>query len=236
MNRAVLWFTLIAGAGALALVAVTHEQDPISSLLRHDDVSSLGIKSVALVCVAGVLLATFRERLSRAFEALVFWGMFAALLLVGYTYRYELRDVGDRVLAELIPGRAATRGDVVEIVRGRSGDFSIATHVNGAPISMIFDTGASAVVLTSEAAHAAGLPAAFLNYSVRIDTANGHTQAAPVTLDRLTVGGISQRGVQALIARPGQLKTSLLGMSFLNRLDGWEVRGPKLMLRARPNG
>jgi len=38
-----------------------------------------------------------------------------------------------------------------------------------------------------------------------------------------------------LIAQPGQLKTSLLGMSFLNRLDGWEVRGGRLMMRARPS-
>ena len=35
----------------------------------------------------------------------------------------------------------------------------------------------------------------------------------------------------ALIAQPGQLKTSLLGMSFLNRLESWEVRGDKLMMR-----
>ena len=37
----------------------------------------------------------------------------------------------------------------------------------------------------------------------------------------------------ALIAQPGQLE-SLLGMSFLNRLEGWEVRGDRLMLRGYP--
>ena len=55
-----------------------------------------------------------------------------------------------------------------------------------------------------------------------------------MTLDRVSVGGITERGVPALIAQPGQLKTSLLGMTFLNRLESWEVRGTKLVLRAHP--
>jgi aspartyl protease family protein len=67
-----------------------------------------------------------------------------------------------------------------------------------------------------------------------VDTANGRTRAAPVTLDRLAIGNIVERSVPALIAQPGQLKTNLLGMSFLNRLESWEVRGDKLLLRAYP--
>ena len=38
---------------------------------------------------------------------------------------------------------------------------------------MVVDTGASAVVLTQEAAKAVGLPLEVLNYSVNVDTANG---------------------------------------------------------------
>ena len=56
-----------------------------------------------------------------------------------------------------------------------------------------------------------------------IDTANGRTRAAPVTLDRLAIGGLEERSVEALVAQPGQLRTSLLGMSFLNRLQSWQV-------------
>jgi aspartyl protease family protein len=162
--------------------------------------------------------------------------LLAALLGVGYTYRHELRDVADRVLAELMPGRAATHGDLVEIVRPHGGEFTINAHINDMRVPMILDTGASRVVLTAEAARAAGLPTEFLAYSIRVDTANGHTQAAPVTLDRISIGGITERAVPALIAQPGQLKTSLLGMSFLNRLESWEVRGTKLMLRAARAG
>jgi aspartyl protease family protein len=98
---------------------------------------------------------------------------------------------------------------------------------------MVLDTGASSVVLTQEAAKTAGLPLELLNYSVNVDTANGRSRAAPVTIDRLVVGDIVERAVPALIAQPGHLRTSLLGMSFLNRLESWEVRGDKLMLRGR---
>ena len=52
---------------------------------------------------------------------------------------------------------------------------------------MILDTGASSVVLTQQAAKAAGLPIEVLSYMVNVDTANGRTRAAQVTLDRLAV-------------------------------------------------
>jgi aspartyl protease family protein len=110
----------------------------------------------------------------------------------------------------------------------------VATHVNGARVPMVLDTGASAVVLTQEAAKAAGLPLEVLNYSVNVDTANGRARAAPVTLDRLSIGDITERSVPALVAQAGQLRTSLLGMTFLNRLESWEVRGDKLMMRGYP--
>jgi aspartyl protease family protein len=99
---------------------------------------------------------------------------------------------------------------------------------------MVLDTGASAVVLTHEAARAAGLPLEVLKYSVNVDTANGLARAAPVTLDRVSIGGLTERSVPALVASPGALRTSLLGMTFLNRLESWEVRGDRLLLRGYP--
>ena len=63
------------------------------------------------------------------------------------------------------------------------------------------------------------------------DNRSGRALTAAVTLERVVVGNISERSVPALVAQPGQLKTSLLGMSFLNRLDGWEVRGDRLVMR-----
>jgi aspartyl protease family protein len=137
-------------------------------------------------------------------------------------------------MAEIVPGRPAVRGRTVEIVRGRNGEFRVSVEINGVSVSTILDTGASSVVLTQEAAKSAGLPLEVLTYSVAVETANGRTRAAPVTLDKVAVGKIVERAVPALIAQAGQLRVSLLGMSFLNRLESWEVRGDRLILRGLP--
>ena len=234
MRRRLLWVVLIGIALTLGVLVASHDQDTIAGL-KVDDFGSL-IYHVALVVLVGsAVLVMFRERLSQAFEAVLFWTVIGFILAFGYTYRVELRGIGDRVMAELIPGRAAQRSEkTVEIVRGRGGDFQVAAQINGTRVAMALDTGASAIVLTQEAAKAAGLPIELLSYSVQMETANGRTRAASVTLDRVAVGGIIERAVPALIAQPGQLRTSLLGMTFLNRLQSWQVQGDKLTMRGNP--
>lgn len=231
MRSRALWILLLIVAIGLLALIMRHDQGTIGGL-ETGDFASLVYKIALLVFIGGAVLALFRERIAEAFQAAMFWVVIGLLLAVGYTYRHDLRDVADRVLSELLPGRALSRGSTVEIARGNRGEFQIIAEINGARVSVIYDTGASAVVLTQEAAKAAGLPLDFLNYSVQVETANGRTRAAPVTLDRVRVGGIEERQVTALIAQPGQLRTSLLGMSFLDRLKSSEVRGDRLLLRS----
>ena len=233
MRSRILWILLFGLALTLVILVVRHDQGTVGSITT-DDFASLAVKIAFLVFLGGSVLVIFRESFAKALQAVLFWVVVALVLALGYTYRFELRTVYDRVMAELVPGRAATSGRIVEIARGRVGEFGVTTQVNGGTIPMILDTGASAVVLTQQAAKAAGLPLEVLDYNVTVDTANGRTRAAAVTLDRIGVGGVVERSVPALIAQPGQLRTSLLGMSFLNRLESWEVRGDKLIMRGYP--
>jgi aspartyl protease family protein len=227
-----LWILLLLIGIALLALVLRHDAGTVAGF-ETGDFASLVYKIALLIFIGGAVLALFRHRIAEAFQAALFWVVIGLLLAVGYTYRHDLRDIGDRVLSELLPGRAVSRGTAVEIARGQRGEFQVVAAINGARISTIYDTGASAVVLTHEAAKAAGLPLDFLNYSVPVETANGRTRAAPVTLDRIAVGAIEERAVPALIAQPGQLRTSLLGMSFLNRLQSSEVRGDRLVLRGK---
>lgn len=233
MGNRLLWILLIGLGLAFLLLLLRHEDGTIAGM-TNDEFSGVVIKVALMVFIGSMVVTLFRERFSQALQAGLFWLIIAAVLAVGYTYRTELRDTGNRVLAELIPGRAASRGRIVEISRGRTGDFQVAADVNGARLPMVLDTGATSVVLTYEAAKAAGLPLEVLQYNVNVDTANGRTRAAAVTLDRLAVGSITERAVPALIVQAGQLRTNLLGMSFLNRLESWEVRGDRLMMRGFP--
>jgi aspartyl protease family protein len=119
---------------------------------------------------------------------------------------------------------------VVQIPRGASGEFSVQAKINGIAAAMVVDTGATSIVLTYESAKAIGFPLELLDYNVDVQTAAGHTKAARLWLDRIVIGKLVERGVAALVVRPGEMKTNLLGMSFLDRLESFEVRADQLIL------
>jgi len=232
VSRLLPW---IAVALAVAVMALLGRQSAgLTGELSTDEFASLALKVGFIVLVGGAVVALFRQKITEALASALLWIMFALALVLGYSYRFELSGVADRIMVELVPGRASSHGRTVEIARANTGDFRIGTEVNGARVAMVLDTGASSVVLTHDAAMAAGLPLEFVKYSVNVETANGHTLAAPVTLARIAVGAIVEHDVPALIAQPGQLRLSLLGMSFLNRLQSWEVRGSRVMMRGYP--
>jgi aspartyl protease family protein len=122
----------------------------------------------------------------------------------------------------------------VQIPRGQGGEFALRAKINGVAAPMVIDTGATSVVLTYETAKAAGLPLELLDYDVDVETAGGHTRAARLTLDRLAIGKLVERSVPALVVPHGQMKTNLLGMSFLDRLESFEVRADRLVLNGYP--
>jgi aspartyl protease family protein len=135
-------------------------------------------------------------------------------------------------VSDLLRPRAATRA--VQIARGQGGEFALQAKINGVNAPMVIDTGATSVVLSYETAKAIGLPLELLEYDVDVETAGGHTKAARLTLDRLAIGKLVERSVPALVVPHGQMKTNLLGMSFLDRLESWEVRADSLRLRGYP--
>jgi aspartyl protease family protein len=232
LQRRLLWPLLIGLGLALIVLLVSRDDNLVAGLARHD-FARLAAKVAIGVAIGSLVFVLFRRRLSEALQAALLWIALGLVLAVAYTFRNDLREIGDRVLADLIPGRPVQIGRAVEIARGRSGEFLVSTQVNGAPIGMVLDSGASSVVLTPDAAKSAGLPLEVLSYSVTIETANGRAHAAPVMLDRISVGSIVERSVPALVAQPGQLRVSLLGMSFLNRLESWQVRNDHLTMRGQ---
>jgi aspartyl protease family protein len=164
-------------------------------------------------------------------------GVWAAVLLAltgVYAYRYEAADFFGRVAAELLPSEPQVgRGGEVIVNRRLTGEFSIAARVNGARATFLFDTGASMVVLTAADARKAGIDTHGLAFDVPVATANGSALAAEIRLDQIAVGPIVMRGVPALVARPGALEESLLGMSFLEHLKSYTVERGRLILTAR---
>jgi clan AA aspartic protease (TIGR02281 family) len=153
--------------------------------------------------------------------------------VVAYNDPEQVARASDSV-SEMLRRRATSTAHAVQIARGKAGEFALYAKINGVTAPMVIDTGATSVVLTWETAKAAGLPLELLEYNVDVETAGGHTKAARLTLDRLAIGKLVERSVPALVVPRGQMKTNLLGMSFLDRLEKWEVRADSLMLHGYP--
>jgi aspartyl protease family protein len=222
--------------GVALLVAVG-----IGILVSADAGSLIGLgqsqfAQLIVLVILGIVFAagafSRRQRFSSIVANMAVWfGLFAAAL-VGYTYREDLKGVAARVFGELSPTSAIvdSRNGTATFRRGADGHFLVASTINGADMPLLFDTGASAVVLSYADARKAGVDVGSLSFDMPVTTANGTGRAALVTLDKIVVGGIARSRVQAFIAERGALDGSLLGMTFLETLSRYSVAGDRLEL------
>ncbi len=223
---------LLAVLGAAMVILVAFGEGERIAGVEPSMFASLVALSVFGLLVLGWGASEFRGRWREALRNALLWILILFGLLAVYAYRFEFQDVVNRVLAEVAPGRVVmARGGEVSIARSRTGSFVVDGKVNGRDARFLFDTGASAVVLTDATARSLGIDPATLDYTVPVATANGRTTAARIRLDRVAIGPITENRVEALIGRPGALTENLLGMSFLERLASYEVRNDKLILR-----
>ena len=108
------------------------------------------------------------------------------------------------------------------------GHIILEAAVNGALVRLLVDTGASLVTLTPADARAAGISPGELVFNHRVSTANGSSRMAPVTLREVRIGQLSIYDVPAAVLE--HVNISLLGMSFLSRLQSYEMREGKLTI------
>jgi aspartyl protease family protein len=167
------------------------------------------------------------------------WLVLGVLLLAGYTHRAEiasfLAGAGLRGTAPAVPspsaapdaGPAASR--TMTIRADASGHFIVDADVNGTAVHFMVDTGATTVVLTPEDAKRIGLRRTPADYTLAFRTAGGVVRAAPVILRAVSLGPLHVDHVEAAI-NAAPIGISLLGMSFLSRLDGYAVQGGRLIL------
>ncbi len=183
-------------------------------VLEADAVSELVKASIALTaaaCVGGVLFAKSFEGRSQAPAA-----------------RVEAATPSASKTAAL--SRQAGSGTVV-LPPGRGGHYHADVEIDGRRIPMLVDTGATVIALTAEDARALGISVFPADYTASVSTANGVARAAPAVLREVRIDGIAVRDVQALVMPRGALGQSLLGMSFLKKLRGFEIADGKMVMR-----
>jgi len=162
--------------------------------------------------------------------------IFAAVLVVGGGYVARLADKvvsahpQQAAAAATGPREPVSSGRSLMVERERDGHFHIDSRINGRLVGVLVDTGASMVVLRETDAANAGVRPSADEYTALVTTANGKVKAAPATLDRVELGGITVYDVPALVLPDEVLSTNLLGMSFLSRLRRYEVADGRLVL------
>ena len=163
------------------------------------------------------------------------WSVLAGIGFAAYTYRDVLfgpqapPDSQEQRTAKQ-PAKASPPASRALTIRASAGGhFLIEADVDGADIRFMVDTGATEVVLTPEDAARIGFDLRARNFTRQFNTAGGVIRAAPVTLRRLRIGQLVLRDVEAWV-NEAPLFVSLLGMSFLKRLDGYEVEDGQLIL------
>jgi aspartyl protease family protein len=221
-------------AVALAALLLTPHDTRLFSLSHQQFAGAAIGGSLLFWLVLSGLRSARPSDIARIATAAAVWAALLIALTGVYAYRFEASDIVGRIAGEFFPSEPQVgRGGEVIVNRRLSGEFAIAGWVNGARVTFLFDTGASAVVLTAEDARRAGVETSRLVFDVPVATANGGAMAAEARLDQISVGPIVMRNVPALVARRGALDESLLGMSFLERLKSYTVERDRLVMVAK---
>lgn len=227
------WIALAILAGGLLYLLLSGSDGSPAGLPGDDFARLVYLSALGLVLAAGVIGSGIGLR--GAARSIAIWLAIIVALVAGYQYRYELQDVASRLTAGLVPGSPLSMTDgegrvSVALERLRDGHFAVRGEINGRETWMVVDTGATTSVLSAADAAAAGFDVGQLAYSVPIMTANGPANAARVTADEIRVGDITRRRLTVLVAQPGMLDRSLLGMNFISTLTGFDMRGDRLTL------
>lgn len=229
MNRKATWLWILIGAIALsALLFYLAQRFPEG--LDGDGKIYL-TKGVLILALIGASLVVHRRfQPGEVLRSILIWVAIGALLLLGFSYRFELARIGDRMMGELIPSSGRSHGQTVQFRASAGGHFVVEANIAGTRIRFLVDTGASDVALTPHDAARLGIDLDQLIFNKTYLTANGIIQGAPVTIPSISVGPIVLHKVRASVSR-APMSQSLLGMSFLGRLRGFEVTDQTLTLK-----
>lgn len=173
------------------------------------------------------------------------WAFAAAISAFTFIYFDAVRDVlglkldpsdfgalaGTREAGPAREEQASGRlSGTVRLQAGPNGHFHTTANINGRPVNVMVDTGASMVALTYEDARQAGIFLTDADFRHKVSTANGAARMAVVMLDDVSIEDITVHDVRAAVAEPGRLQTTLLGMTFLGQLRRAEMSRGVLLL------
>jgi len=226
---ALLISAVVALGGALLFLIVS------GSTLESMQGPPIAITVIGALILLYLLSHHSNERRSGRLSAIVALGVIAAIGAI--TTRVDPAPIIKNFLSSahddsVIDGPVVASSAPASVrIRKIDDGFVANAEVNGQAFQMLVDSGAATVVLRQTDAEKAGIDVAHMTFDTPLKTANGTGYLAPIRLKSVRVGQLTVDDVEALVAKPGTLNESLLGMSFLRRLTSYQVAGDFITLR-----
>lgn len=215
MDLANFWDSLVGVIGSV----------PRSGLL----LATLAAVLLGVMGTALVRQVPFAGRFLRAGSTLVLAGIL--VLVVLQISRFDPRF--EMALPEVGLPEQVVEGGETRIPLAPDGHYWVRARVNGVPAAFLIDTGATLTTLNTETAQSAGLEPRRGGIPIMMHTANGTVAAEVTTIEELSFGNVTARGLDAAIA-PNIGPTNVLGMNLLSRLGTWRVERGTMILTPSP--
>lgn len=205
------------------LVAFLYQRYP-DAMHEHQDWAHL-ISTIGFATLIGsAVLHSSWQRNTPIVKYTLIWAGIGLLAVGAYSYRYEFSRIAQRIGGELVPDMAQVQSDgSLRFTAASDGHFYITAEVNNTPIRFMVDTGASDIVLSTQDAARAGINIKALEYNRLYSTANGKTRGASTQIKRFSIGDSFIVNNVFASVNEGDMRGSLLGMRFLEKLGGYEV-------------
>jgi aspartyl protease family protein len=226
------WLWLACCAGLVAIIAALAHAFPEAVRTRDQWAQVAYLGGVLLVLASG-LSRVRRGNIGQYLRYGAVWLGVVGVLALGLAYRDELTGVVQHLRVAFSAGTPVAVGEREMVVpQDENGGFMLVGKVNGQRVRFMVDTGASETVLSPDDARRLGIDINGLRYDDPAETANGLGYGARYIVPRLEVGSVVVDDFPVTINQ-APMSSSLLGMSFLRKLESFEVRGHQLILRAR---
>lgn len=227
-----VWFIVTIAVALLAILLVwLYGQRPQALDSRDSQIGFVHLLLLLVLLSSGALVRWRDQTIGQWGRYILIWSALGLLLVVGYGFRAEITAVWSRTLAVLMPGHPVqiTPGTVV-VSAGEDRHYRVDATVDGAAIRFLVDTGATSVVLDRQDARRLGYSDEGLSFTQQTQTANGIGLGAPIRLREIRVGPIVVRDIRAMVNK-APMSSSLLGISFLERLSSYSVQNGTLTMK-----
>ncbi|HAJ91313.1 MAG TPA: TIGR02281 family clan AA aspartic protease [Gammaproteobacteria bacterium] len=182
-------------------------------------VQAADVRVVGLFSGRAVLLVDGQQRLLKPGQSSP-----EGVKLISATSEEAVLQIDGQKVTARLDGRVSARKrtpevDEVQVWRDTAGMYTTVGSINGLPIAFLVDTGATTVAMNANQARRLGIDFRVVGRQSGVTTASGVARAWAVTLDTVKVGDLELHGVAAMVLEGAHPTTTLLGMSYLGRLE-----------------